>query len=259
MVRTMLLLVFLVSSTASVFTQDTAASVLAAARKRVQEAAGRKGPELEAPLKAGLVLLESIPTRFPEDTASVAKAWLEMGRIHRRLGATGPAEAAFKKTLETPSEAGVAADALQDLASLYRRQKRREDAAAALQRIVDEFGAVPGERATALIRLAGLHRDAKAFDQAEACLRRCLAEHGDLWRSAVDALDDLAALKLRQKDVAGAKELLQSHGESIKARFAGTASEDRVEAALEKMSSRQKLESLSKSGDAGDGGAGRGS
>ncbi len=234
-----------------VLAQDTGSSVLAAGRKRLEDAVGRKGAELTAVLEDGLRLLKTVPARFPEDRASSCRAWLEVGRVEKRLGRSTEAEAAFRKVLETPAEERPCCDALHDLATLHRKAKNADAAKAALQEVIDRFPGQPMERAHALIRLAGFHRDAKAFEQAEECLRRCLKEHGDLWRPAVDALDDLVALKLRQKETDEARKILDSHTEALRARFGGTGQEERIERALQKMPSRARLDGTVEAGDGG--------
>lgn len=222
--------------------QDTGASLLAAARKRAQDATGRKGPELEAVLEDAIRLYGLVPDKFPDDGPSVARAWLEIGRAERRLGRSAGAEAAFRKASARPEEARTACDALHDLATLHRKAKKSEEARAALRQVIDGFPGQAASRAQALVRLAGLHRDAREYPQAEECLRRCLVEHADAWRTSIEALDDLVALKLRVKEPAEARRLLDTHGEAIKARFAGTSQEERVERALEKMPSRARLD-----------------
>lgn len=222
--------------------QETAASLLSLARKQAQEAVGKKGGDLEAVLNKVVATYGEVIEKFPGDLSAVTRARLEMARAQRRLGKSEEAEAMFKRVLEAKEEKALCCDALHDLATLYRRQKKQKEAIAVLQDLVENYRDQTGERAQALIRLGGLYRDAKDFAKAEECLRLCLKEHADQWRASVDALDDLALLKLRQKDRDSAKEVLNAHTETIKARFAGTSNEERVERALLKMSSRARLE-----------------
>ena len=89
--------------------------------------------------------------------------------------------------------------------------------------------------------LAGLERDAKRAVPAQALLRQCLKEHGDLWRQSIDALNALVAVQLGLKDVSAARRSLDAHTAALRARFAGTDEEERVERALAKMPSRARL------------------
>lgn len=221
--------------------QDGGRSLLSAARKRALDARGKEGVERAKVYEDCVRLLILVPERYPEEKAAIARAWLELGRTYRRLDRLKEAEDAFNKVFRVPEEQRPCCDALHDLASLYRKSKRREDAATALQRVVDGFPGQARSRALALIRLAGFARDAKKYDRAEALLRQCLKEHGDLWRQSIDALDALVALRLRRKDVRGARGALDAHTASLRARFAGTDEEERVESALMKMSSRARL------------------
>ena len=132
--------------------------------------------------------------------------------------------------------------ALHDLATLHKKARRFERAREALRRIIDDHPAQAMARARALVRLASLHRAAREPKAAEELLRQCLKEHGDLWRQSIDALDALAALKLRAGRLEEARTLLETHGAAIKARFQGTKHETRVDAALGRMKSRARLE-----------------
>jgi tetratricopeptide (TPR) repeat protein len=189
-----------------------------------------------------------VPEKAPEDAAAVARAHLELGRTWRRLGKLDQAEEALLAASRIPSQSRPCCDALHDLASLYRKTKRKEPALAVLQRIVEEFPGEPRSRAEALMRIAGWQRDAKEYPEAEETLRRCLKEHADLWRPSVDALDDLVALKIRQKAYDDARQVLDAHTDSIRARFAGSAREESVENALMKMGSRGRLEKVAGGG-----------
>ena len=221
--------------------QDSGRSLLSAARKRALDARGKNGVARTKVYEDCVRLLTLVPERYPEQKAALARAWLELGRTYRRLDRLKEAEAAFNKVFRVPEEQRPCCDALHELASLYRKGRRREEAVRALQRVVDGFPGQARSRARALNRLAGFARDAKEDDRAEALLRQCLKEHGDLWRQSIDALDALVALRLRQKDVRGARGALDAHTASLRARFAGTDAEKRGESALMKMASRARL------------------
>ena len=240
----------------SCLAQDSGKSLLSAARKRAADARGKKGEERKTILEDTLRILEMVPERFPKEAPSLARALVETGRVLRRLGRPEEAVSALERAVKVPDENRPACEALHELASLYRKAKQPEKAEAALQAIIDDHPQQALMRARALIRLASSKRSQKKLEEAAECLRRCLKEHGDLWRSAVDAVDALVALKLRAKDNAAARRLLDAHTEALKARFKGTKHELRVGHALQKMKSRARLEKASKAAPAKSGGAG---
>lgn len=233
--------------------QDNGRSLLSAARKRALDARGKEGAERTKVYEDCVRLLVLVPERHPKEKAAVARAWLELGRTYRRLDRKKEAEDAFNRVLLVPDEQRPCCDALHALASLLRKQKRRDEAKKALRRLVDGFPGQARSRALALIRLAGLERDAKNYDGADTLLRQCLKEHGDLWRQSVDALNALVSMKVRQKDMQGAREALEAHTASLRARFAGTDDEERLENALMKMSSRSRLKKAEAATKRGDG------
>ena len=224
--------------------QDSGQALLSAARKRALDARGKEGVAREKVYEDCVRLLTLVPERYPKEKIAVARAWLHLGRTYRRLDRPGDAEVAFGNVLRIPEEQRSCCEALHDLASLYRKGKRRGEATKSLQRVVDGFPGQVRLRAMALMRLAGLARDASAHARAETLLRQCLREHGDLWRQSVDALDQLVRLRLGQKDATGARGVLDAHAAALRARFVGTEDEDRLENALMKMVSRGRLAKL---------------
>ncbi len=225
----------------AVSAQDSAKAMLDAASKKAATAKGKNGDELNAILKEAAALYEQVPVKFAGSKAECAKAQLEAGRLRKRAGDLAGAEPLLKQAAAATDEPAVVCDALQDLATLYRRTKRLPEAQQALERIVTEFHSEPRERAEALSRLAGMHRTAKQYDKAEACLRQILSDHGELWSPSVEALDDLVTLKLAQGQEAEAKKMLQAHAEALKAHFHGTRYEGRVQPTLDRISLRFKI------------------
>lgn len=242
--RSLMLLAVLLGTAQPIWSQESGRALVSAGRKRLQDARGKQGKERNAVLEDALRILRMVPEKFPKEGAAVARAWLESGRILRRLGRVEEAQGALERVLEVEGEARPACDALHELATLYTRARKRDKATAALQRIVSEHPQQGMSRARALIRLASLQRRAKQVSAAEELLRRCLKEHGDLWRPSIDALDALVSLKIKSKDLKQARSLLASHGEAIAARFADSPVEGRVRRALQKMKSRGRLEKL---------------
>ena len=241
---------------APLLAQETGRSLVSAARKRAQEARGKEKEEQVPIYEDSIRILKLVPERFPDDGAAVARAALEMGRLYRRLGRSDEAETAWLEVLKHPEEARPVCDALQDLASHYRRAKRLDDAAQVLLRLIDSYPDVGRPRALALIRLASVHRRQKDLVAAEERLRQCLNEHAALWRQSIDALDDLVAMKIRAKERKEARQLLDTHSAAILARFAETPQEDRVTDALRKMGSRARLDGPEGTGALGDEGGG---
>lgn len=256
MKRLLTMLCLILVAGAPLLAQDSGRSLLSAARKRAKDARGKESTEKTAVYEDCIRILAMIPERFPKERPAVARAWLETGRFWRRLSRPEKAEAAWKRVLETPKEQRPACDALHDLATLYRKMKKRDDAEQMLRRVIKDFPGQPNPRAQALIRLAGLRRDAKAYEESEKLLRQCLNEHGDLWRRGVDALNALVALKLRQKQTEEGRRILDAHTDALRARFDGTAQAERLENALMKMSSRARLEKREVGGGDGRGGNG---
>ena len=226
---------------AAVEGQDSGRTLLSAAKKRALDARGKEGEARAVVLEDCARLLAAIPERFPDEKPAVARAWLELGRVHNRLDRTMEATAAFERVLEIKEEHRTCCDALHELASIHRKKKRPEVAIAALDRIVAEFPSQSRSRARALIRMASLHRGVGRIDRAEVALNRCMKEHGDLWRQSVDALNALVSLKLKVNDPQVARRVLDAGTASLRARFAGTKDEQRLEAALAKMTSRVRV------------------
>jgi len=221
--------------------QDGGRALLSAARKRSLDARGKEGPERVAILEDCERMLAAIPERFPDDRPAVARAWLELGRTRKRLGRTKDAAAALNNVLMVKEEQRPCCDALHELASLHRKAKRLDAAVSALETLVKDYPMQARSRARALVRIGGLYRSMRQFDKADGVLHQCLKEHGDLWRQSVDALNALVALKLSAKDPREGRRLLDAHTAALRARFAGSDDEERLEAALAKMTCRARL------------------
>lgn len=234
-------LVFAAVLAGGVSGQENAKGLLDLAAKKAGSAKGRTADEAAAILKEAAGLYEQAIAKFPAAKAETARAHLEIGRIRRKLNDLPAAEMALKEAAAATDEPRIASEALHDLASIYRKTKRLPEAQQALERIVAEFHGEPRQRAEALSRLASLHRAAKRMDASEAALRQILADHGDLFSQAIDALDDLVALKIVQGHEPEARSLHASQGEALKARFGGTRYEARVKPALDKIATRFKL------------------
>jgi tetratricopeptide (TPR) repeat protein len=233
--------------------QDAATAVLKTAEKAAAAAKGKSGDELAKALNEAFAIYETVAKRFPAAKPEIARADLGIGRVKKRLGDLAAAETALKRAADS-GESRPAAEALHELATIYRKLKRLPDAAASLERVVAEFTSEPRERADALVRLGGLRRSEKKFDEAETALRRVLSEHGDLLTPSLEALDDLVALKLAADKDAEATELLDAHGAALKARFSGGKQEARLLAALDRMRLRIKRDAGDTGGGGGEGG-----
>ena len=220
--------------------QETAKGLLDLAAKKAASAKGKSADEAAAILKDAAAMFEQVTVRFPSEKPEVARAQLDLGRVRKRLNDLPGAEAALKVAAEAKDTPRVAAEALHDLATIYRRSRRLEEARQALERVVAEFPGEPRQRAEALSRLASMHRAAKRVDAAEAALRQILSDHGDLFVAAVDALEDLVALKIAQGREEEARGVHASHGEALKARFSGSRYESRVQPALDRIAARFK-------------------
>jgi tetratricopeptide (TPR) repeat protein len=220
--------------------QETAKGLIDGAAKKAASAKGKTAEEAAALLKEAATMYDQVAAKFPAAKPEVARSRLEAGRLRRRLNDLPAAELALKEAAGFSDEPRIATEALHDLASVYRKGKRLPEAQQALERIVAEFPTEPRQRAEALSRLAAMHKAAKRVEAAETSLRQILAEHGDLFSHAVEALDDLVALKIAQGREADARTLLASHGEALKARFAGTRYESRLQPGLDRIASRFK-------------------
>ncbi len=88
-----------------------------------------------------LALLTARASQLLEDGPSAARTPREalgLGRLYERGGLTGEARAAFERAVELPGgDVLTRAEALRALATLYRRQRHYEEAAAAWRRILD--------------------------------------------------------------------------------------------------------------------------
>ena len=230
--------------------QDSGRAMIAAARKRAAEARGLKGGERRKILEDALALVSQVPERFPSDTPSVARAWLESGRLERRLGREQKGREALAKVLEHPSEKRRCCDALHEIATSLRRVGQRKEAAAALSRLVAEFPDQARSRARALVRLGGVRRELKDVAGARSAYEQCLKEHGDQWRSAVDSLNGLVNLAVKEKDLPLARKTLKEKGEAIRSRFAGTRYERSSQRAFDKMSCLRQLKRAEEKGRA---------
>ncbi len=228
-------------------------TLLTAGRKKVQEASKSAGGKADQALQDAMAIFQRVTTECPEDAPSLARAWLEIGRIQRRLGKAGEAKSAFEKAIALPGEERTLCDALLDLSTLARRAGRLEEAETHLRRIVEKHASQGSARAQALLKLGSVLKEARRDADAEACLRQCLADHGDRWRTAVDALDDLVMLKLRSEQMGEARKILEEHSAAMKARFAGTPTEPRLEKALQRMAGRGRIEREDGAPDEDDG------
>lgn len=221
--------------------QDTAASLLTAARKKAKVARTLEGEDRDRARSEVITLLKSVHERFPSDVAAGTRAWLEIGRMERRRGQFGAAREAFEKVAGTPDQPGPVCDALHDLASLHRKEKRLGDARKCLDRVVKDFPKQGRARTKALLRLAGLDQRAGDLEAAEVAFRKVLDEHPELWRASVDALDRLARMKLRDGYRKEALDLVEKEGARLRTRFAATSQAARVEAALARMKIHAQL------------------
>lgn len=229
--------------------QDTGPTTIAAARKIAAQATGLKGPERDAFLQEALQVLRQVDERFPKDGSSRARAALESGRLLKRLGRLDEAVAAFDAAAGFEKEAGIVVDALLELSVVHRTRKDLAAAEAVLRKIIDQHGEQARDHAEALIRLASIQRQRREWSLAEETLRHCLATHADLWRQAVDALDDLVSMKIRNKDHGGARKDLDEGTGMLRARFKDSPNESKLESALERMSSRARLDRLDGKGE----------
>ena len=84
-------LIFLLSMGLQIQAQDSGKSLVSAARKRAADARNKKGDERKVILEDTLRILRMVPEKFPQATPSVARAFVEMGKVLRRLGLTAAA------------------------------------------------------------------------------------------------------------------------------------------------------------------------
>lgn len=229
--------------------QDTGPTTISAARKIAAQATGLKGPERDAFLQEALQVLRRVDERFPKDEASRARAALESGRLLKRLGRLEEAAATFDAAAGFEKEAAIVVDALLDLSIVHRTLKDLAAAEAALRKIINHHTEQERDHAEALIRLASIQRQRKEWSLAEETLRHCLETHAGLWRQAVDALDDLVSMKIRNKDNTAARKDLDEGTAKLRARFKDSANESKLESALERMSSRARLDRLDGKGE----------
>ena len=243
--RSLMMMVLLFAAAGGLRAQDTGMSMVSAAMKTVGQATGMKGAERDAILEDGLRILMKVPESFPKDEPAVARAWLEIGRLQKRLARLDAALASLAKVLDHPGETRRCCDALHEMGGLHRRQKEREKAVMALTRVLTEFPKEKRSCADALVRIGGLKREMKDLEGAEAAFRQCLMDYGTLWRPSVDALDRLVGLYLRKKDEAGAREVHDKESKILVERFANGPEAEKVKRALSKMNSRARLDGKS--------------
>ena len=211
------------------------ASLVTLARKRMAEAKGLDVDAKKVVWEDALKILLRVPVEFEGERPAVARAHLEMGRLHRRLGQAAEARRAFEAAVAFRDVSNVACDAMHDLVSVLRREKEYEAADAILLDLVKSFPEEKYDRAKALDRLASSARKRKEYEEAEGYLRQVLMEHGDLWRPAVDALDDLVTVLLLSGRGEEARRVLEAEREALLERFSEGRDADRVAKALDGM------------------------
>ena len=154
--------------------------------------------QAEAMLKRALAIREASPLRESLATAEILTA---LGATQSNLGRYSEAESTLKRAIEIEEAAGAnrakAADALLNLATLYRIQSRYAEAEPLLRRSLQVREKISGpadpETVRTLMTLGNLHRDQGNYALAETLFRRALSlrattlgeEHSDVASSLV--------------------------------------------------------------------------
>ncbi len=245
MAKILLMLLALVALPNVALGQSHPNAALDVALKRIELAKRKFGHEQLNAFAEALAALDDVVARFPSARSVKSRALLEKGRLMRKLGDHSGAEAAWQSAAEIVTEARGATDALLELASMHRRNRKVLEAQNALETIIGKFASESRNHAEALLRLASLHRSEKRPDACEATLMKCLAEHLDLRTVALDALDRLVALKLDQGQGVEAANVFRRIAEELKLRFREGRDASRVALQLDLI--RVRLKSLAPS------------
>jgi CHAT domain-containing protein/tetratricopeptide (TPR) repeat protein len=152
------------------------------------------------------------------DHASVRNLVTALGRVHEALADETAAEKAYVRVLETYARQGTEdglPGALENLARLYRRMGRYDDAEPVLVRALAirerNMGAGHLTVAETLRALGTIHRVRGAFDAAEPLYARAIEIHRRHGGEAFTwALRDGAALAVARKDYPNARRLLEA-------------------------------------------------
>lgn len=221
--------------------QDTAATMLQAGNKRLDEATGTTGQERRRILEDAIRIFGEVPERFPDRAEEIAKAHLRMGRIHRSLDDTKQALDCLEKAAAATAHVRTASEALFDIASLHRKEKRYDRARDALSRIEALPSIDAKARARARLSRASLARQEKDFDAAQALAREVISEFPELWSATVDAVDLLVGTLIRAKKLDDAGRELEALTAAVRERFSKDGNRERVERALAKMTCVKSL------------------
>ncbi|MSR75565.1 MAG: hypothetical protein EXS14_08890 [Planctomycetes bacterium] len=212
-----------------------------AARKQAAAAKATKGEEGKIAIAAARKVYEGIAEKHAALPVVACRARLEAGRLAERVRDMPGAEALFSAAVQCP-DTGVAADALGEIAALCSRAERKDEAEKWLKQLVEHCTEEEMDHANAMLRLGELARQRSRADEAAQWFRRIMNEHGGLWRPCVDALEELVELQLNSGDREAARRLYDGHALSLRARFAGSSAEKRLDVALGRLAARAKFE-----------------
>ncbi|MGH7848292.1 MAG: tetratricopeptide repeat protein, partial [Candidatus Binatia bacterium] len=176
----------------------------------------KKHLQAQALLKRALAIRDASPAR---DSLATAQILAALGATQSNLGHYRDAESTLKRALQIEEAAGAnrakAAEALLNLATLYRIQSRYAEAEQLLRRSLQIREKISGpadsEAVRTLMTLANLHRDQGNYAAAEALFRRALnlraATLGEEHPDVASSLVAVGIVKNDQRQPAEALEL----------------------------------------------------
>lgn len=221
----------------SAFGQSEGKTLLDIAMKRLSVARTRVGEGRSTDLRACVPYFDRAAAASPEGSLEGGRAHLEAGRLLKRLEAYAEAESRLKMAASR-GPSSVAVDALHELASMYRRLRRVDDASGALDTVLAVH---PGETracAEALVRLASLHRGERRSTAARAALTRCLDHYVEHRTVVLEALEALVALEVSEGDTDVARRAFSVNAARIRERFGRGRERASVETALARIAVR---------------------
>ncbi|MEE9392847.1 MAG: hypothetical protein V3W41_10115 [Planctomycetota bacterium] len=227
--------------------QDTAKSMLQLAGKTAKQARSKKGEERAKVYREALVAYSKVVDNWPDALKEKARAFVETGRLHRKLKETPQALTAFEAALATPGQARAHVMALESMASLHRKQKNLKGVRETYERLIRDCAGEDRSCAKAKLSLASLARRAHQWNESDRLAKSVLDDTPQLWRENVDAGNAIVSGLIKRREWRKALDSLKAQDEFLRSRFESTETWAKVQKAMAKMSARRTLTPVTES------------
>lgn len=238
-----MLLIALMSggSMAEIRAQDTAKTMLAAAGRELKTIVGKKGEARAVVLKSARGIYEQISSRWPDDSAAVAQAHLQMALLSQQLGDSQESLRQLQLVLAIEGETRKHAVAYIEMSKLARKSKQPEVAIKSLQALLNNCAECRRKCTDALLRMSSIQAAAERFDAAAVSAQQVIDKYPEAWRANVDACNQVCRILIQRREWVKAIAYLAQVDKLLEERFASSDSWDSVRSAMERMSARRTL------------------